>query len=143
VIPELLGNSLGFNVHRTALLFRRELVRALAGLELSPEQWQLLAILDHAGKPLPQVELVRELLRDKPTVSRILQRMERRGWIAKRGSPADARVTLVALTPSGRRVAREAPGRIQAHFDRKLAFLSEPDLAAAIALLKRLQKGLE
>jgi DNA-binding MarR family transcriptional regulator len=142
LIPEILDGSLGFNIHRTALLFRRELARSLSDLALTPEQWHILALLNHARRPLPQSDLVRELLRDKPTVSRILQRMLRHGWVERRAATADARVALISLTASGQALARSAPRRIRSHFDKKLEFLSDEAVRRMVRDLKHVQEGL-
>lgn len=108
-IPPLLEGSLGFNVYRCALLFRRELVRALARYRMTPEQWQVLAVLDEAGSTVSQSEIVRLVMKDKPTVTRILQRMERDGWISRRTAVEDARVTRIEMTPAGAKLCARIP----------------------------------
>jgi DNA-binding MarR family transcriptional regulator len=49
-------------------------------------------------------ELAQELQLRPPTVSRMLQRMEKSGWIARQSDPEDARVSRMFLTEAGRQV---------------------------------------
>jgi DNA-binding MarR family transcriptional regulator len=49
-------------------------------------------------------ELADEMQLRPPTVSRMLQRMEKSGWIVRRSDPEDARVSRVFLTEAGRQV---------------------------------------
>jgi DNA-binding MarR family transcriptional regulator len=79
-----LEEALGYNIYRAGLLFRRELIHALADYRMTPEQWQVMMTLWHTGKPVNQSEIVQLLLKDKHTVSRIIQRLSRDGWIEKR-----------------------------------------------------------
>jgi DNA-binding MarR family transcriptional regulator len=140
--PELLDASLGFNVYRCALLLRRELTRALARYHMTPEQWHVLAVLDEADAPVSQAEIVEVLLKDKPTVTRILQRMERDEWIRRSTDAADARVVRVQMTPSGSRLCRKIPGLLTAHLAGFFKAFTSAELNRMISDLKRVRRQL-
>ena len=53
------------------------------------------------GEWLPQNRLAELLSVEPPTVTKMLQRMEREGLVQRRPDPADARVMLVALSEHG------------------------------------------
>ncbi len=116
MIPAVLENTLGFNVYRVALLFRRELIRSLSQYNMSPEQWQVMTTLWSTGEPLNQSEIVRLILKDKPTISRMIQRLQRNGWIEKTTSPDDGRVTLIQPTSKGWAIEKEVTEKLDRHF---------------------------
>lgn len=51
---------------------------------------------------IPQSSLVDHLCVEPPTITKMLQRMERSDLVERRSDPADARVSLVYLTVHGR-----------------------------------------
>ena len=141
-LPPFLEEALGFNIYRTAQLFRRELIDALKEYRLTPEQWQILAALWTTSDELTQQEISNLTLKEKQTVSRIIQRLERDGWITKTVSKDDARAFIVRLTPKAKRLNKVIPQKLSAHFKPKnpLSLDEEKNL---ITLLKKLRFTLE
>jgi MarR family transcriptional regulator, organic hydroperoxide resistance regulator len=71
------------------------------GLELTPEQWIVLVQLwEKDGQS--QSALGARTLRDQPTMSRILDTMEKGGLVARVVDEQDARSRLVKLTRTGK-----------------------------------------
>jgi DNA-binding MarR family transcriptional regulator len=137
-VPDL-EDALGYNIYRAGLLFRRELIRALSEYKMTPEQWQGMMTLWQTGKPVSQGEIVRMLMKDKPTVSRIIQRLSRDGWIKKQADAGDARVAMIRLTRKGVALKDEIPPKLSAHFDQILGHFDDREMERAIAFLKRLR----
>jgi MarR family transcriptional regulator, organic hydroperoxide resistance regulator len=89
------------------------------GLELTPEQWVVLVQLwEKDGQT--QSALGELTLRDKPTMSRILDTMERSDLVLRVADEADARTKLVKLTRTGKElqsklvpVARQLVARLE------------------------------
>ncbi len=52
-------------------------------------------------RPVNQNEIVKSILKDKPTISRMIQRLVKNGWITKTNSEYDGRVTIIKLTEKG------------------------------------------
>lgn len=117
IIPSFLDTALGFNLNRVNTLFRRELLRVLSPFNLTPEQWQVLVILWHRNEALSQNDIVASILKDKPSVSRMLLRMEKNGWIYRRSDPNDKRSTLVSLTEKGAEHEVILPAKVKEHFN--------------------------
>src|SRR5688572_27836083 len=118
----ILERALGFRIYRVNQLFRTALYRTFAtlGLDVSPEQWILLVRLWQEDA-LTQTKLAEATLKDKATISRILDVMERQGWIARRTDPDDARGRRVHATREAMKLrerltplARELATQIQA-----------------------------
>lgn len=89
------------------------------GLELTPEQWIVLVQLwEKDGQS--QSALSELTMRDRPTMSRILDTMEKSGLVKREVDAQDARTRLVKLTRHGRArqeklvpVARQLVARLE------------------------------
>ena len=95
--------AIAYWLMRATTAVRTEMYRAFRSidLEMTPEQWEVLARL-WAADGVSQNELCRLTRKDKPTISRILAGMERRGWLKRSAAPADTRQHVVKLTARGR-----------------------------------------
>jgi DNA-binding MarR family transcriptional regulator len=140
-LPEL-DESLGFNLDRVAQLYRRELIRALAGFGLTPEQWQILSALSTHPDGLTQVEIATLTFKDKPSVSRMLGRMEHSGWICRHPHPRDARASSAVLARRGSELGA-VKAALCAHFARINGLLAKRQQQQLLQLLKALRAGLE
>jgi DNA-binding MarR family transcriptional regulator len=86
-------------------------VRGSRDLGLTAQQAELLC----AALTPTAVGDVAEVMRcDRSNVSRLVDRASARGWLRRRGGEDDARVTMVELTPEGRRLAERFIGYLVA-----------------------------
>ncbi|WNG34362.1 MarR family transcriptional regulator [Archangium violaceum] len=136
-----LNDQLGYNLYRAALLFRRELIRALREHDLTPEQWQTLASLWSHG-PLSPSEIARVTLQDLPSISRMLSRMEKRGWVNRVEDPKDGRSFRVELTKEGSHLQTLLPPLIFEHFEGLLGGFPEARRRKLLELLRELRQVL-
>jgi DNA-binding MarR family transcriptional regulator len=102
VTPEpVRDGSLGEAVQQLAKAQRARLAALLAPHGLHPGQDNLLVLLwSHPG--LRQAELARRLGIEPPTVTRMVQRLERAGLVERQHDPHDARLVRVRATPRAR-----------------------------------------
>ena len=108
---------------------------------LTINDYECLLKLEQAeGGQLKRVELARALLLTPSGITRLLEGLERAGWVERRNCSSDARVTYAALTPAGRKKLKEARGSHVASI-RELfgARFSERELVALAELLQRLE----
>ena len=128
------------------VLYTGRLVRAItrksAGLavDVPTAQLRLLSQVDELG-PVTIGALAAADRCSQPTMSAGVQALCERGWAAKSPNPADARSSLVTLTPAGRTVLAEARRERAAVVAARLR--SDPrhderDLATAVAVLRGL-----
>jgi len=89
--------SLGFHCSLTLKAFVAELARRLDGTGVSPAQFRVLAHLMAYG-PLAQNELCELLSISAPSAVKLIDRMERDGWVAREIDAADRRVKRVVPT---------------------------------------------
>lgn len=118
IAPE---DAVGFWIHRVYQASRNELYRVFreqAGEDVTPEQWAVLLRLWERDA-VTQSELSDGTFRDRPTMSRILDVMERGGLVTREVDPADRRARRIHLTRKGKGLekklvplAREVVGRM-------------------------------
>ncbi len=90
-------NSVSFWVGLTSHIFETALNNELVGTGITLRQVQVLACLALYGD-LAQNELAAQLRIEPPTLVRILDRMERDGWIERCESPLDRRKKIIRPT---------------------------------------------
>jgi len=130
-----LAARLRLAIARTARRLRQE-----AGGELSPSQTTALATIDRHGPLTPSELAVRERIQ-RPTVTRIVARLEESGLVQRTRDPHDGRSSLVALTPAGRELLARGRTRKDAYHARRLRELDAEERATlqrAAAILERL-----
>ncbi|RHX87776.1 MarR family winged helix-turn-helix transcriptional regulator [Leptospira stimsonii] len=134
----ILDHQLGFNLHRVALLFRRELSRCLRDYNLTPEQWQVLATL-WEKESLTQKEIIHITLQDAPSASRMVARMVQNQLVKSEVSDEDKRATMITLTKAGRGLEKTLPKKITGHFETLLHDFSANKRQDLLILLKELR----
>ena len=136
---EILEEGLGYNFNRAYILLRREFVRSLAEYNMSPEQWQVMIALFSAGHPLNQREIVRLTMKDKPTVSRMIKRLEKNGWIKKTVSQLNGSITIIQPTKDGMKLKKEVPQKLESYHTQFLEELGEEDKQTMLRILKKIR----
>ena len=105
---------------------------------LSDQQWRVLRVLgEHADDPagVETGRIAREALLLGPSLTGVLTRMERDGWIQRERCPQDARRTVVRATRAGLKLVRSLSTTIEAHYAWMEERLGEAQLAQLYALL--------
>lgn len=100
-----LKEELWLNLSRTASVLGHTLEQKLRASGLSATQYNVLRILRGAGGDgLCQWEIGARLVAQVPDVPRILDRMDRAGWVRRARGTADRRVMMTTLTAGGMEV---------------------------------------
>lgn len=97
-----MDRAIGFKMAKLVQRMKQELRRAYlaSGLDVTPEQWAVLNKLFLNGG-LSQSELAEQTWKDKPTITRILDTLEKRGLVVRGRDQADRRRYRVHLTMAG------------------------------------------
>ncbi|MBX5443365.1 MAG: MarR family transcriptional regulator [Solirubrobacteraceae bacterium] len=115
-------------------------LRQEAGAGLSPTQTAALATIERHG-PLTPSELAAHERIQRPTVARLLGRLEAEGLVDRAPDPDDGRSSLVSITDEGRRLLREVRTRKDAFLAQRMRRLDAGELATldrAAAILERM-----
>jgi len=95
------------------------LTRVAAQQDLSLTQLRLLGILRDRTPSMAAIADFLEL--DRSSITGLIDRAERRGLVARRPSPSDARVTLVEATAVGLELASRIGAEVGASIEQLLA----------------------
>ena len=128
-----LASRLRHAVARSARRLRQE-----AGTDLSPSLTGALATIERHG-PLTPSELATRERVQRPTVTRLVCRLEEEGLVTRAADPTDGRSALVSVTPAGRELLAAVRTRKDAFLSERLDALSAEDRATlerAAALLE-------
>jgi DNA-binding MarR family transcriptional regulator len=118
----------------TVLLSRHLLDRT----GLSPTASAVLYRL-HAEGPVRLTALASSVEVSQPSMTQLIQRLERKGLVARLTDPDDRRAALVTVTDGGRQLVLERQDDVREHLGELLTMLSQDqrdalDLAARVAL---------
>lgn len=111
--------------------------RAYAPLGLGHTEARLLGLLAAESEGATQDALSRRLSVDRSNAGRALKRLEQGGHVERRRSPVDSRTNVVAVTASGRRLARQVAALRDGIARELFAGLSDAEAARAAALLRK------
>ena len=103
------GKQVGYYLERTTRQVKLAFTQAflVADIDLTPEQW---VILDHlmTDNGLSQTDLAGKSYKNAPTVSRIIDVLERKKFVERQRFENDRRRYKIFLTPEGRAIAERA-----------------------------------
>lgn len=121
---------------RTCDLLARRLVAVLKPADLSPTQYNVLRILRGAKEGLPCGEIANRMITRDPDVTRLLDRMEKRGLISRRRETNDRRMVLTRITPAGLKVVAQLDAPVQEAHRAQLGHLGPERLRKLTGLLR-------
>jgi DNA-binding MarR family transcriptional regulator len=101
------GDALSHWVKLAFIAMRRELEASVRKAGLTVTQWKALGALEH-WPGATHSDLVKYLEVEAPSVTSLVNGMERKGWVKRERSDSDARVKRLHLTLRGRRLLEEA-----------------------------------
>jgi DNA-binding MarR family transcriptional regulator len=107
-----------------------------AGFELTAQQYNLLRLLRAARDPVPTLTLAERLVSRAPDITRMLDKLEERGFLSRSRSTTDRRAVLVAIRPAGIALIDRISEPLWNCHRRQLGHLSASELKSLTALLK-------
>jgi MarR family 2-MHQ and catechol resistance regulon transcriptional repressor len=116
--------------------------RSIEGVGLCASDFAILESLLHKG-PLAVSALGKKVLLTTGSITTAVDRLAKRGLVARRDDPDDRRVRLVELTPAGRRLIKPAFARHEEDLEGVVEVLTPKERAALVTLLRKLGKSAE
>ena len=139
-----IDHATAFVILRTTRLLRLFFLRHFQaeGVDISPEQWAILFRL-HEHAPQAQTELADRSLNDRANITRLVQGLERKGWVQRTPDPEDGRRILVSLTADGAALMERLLPFAVGLRERAFRDFSEAEAETLHRLLLRLAETLE
>ena len=127
-------------LHRAAHATLQALATRLAGLDLPASEINVLANL--AGRhPLTVGALAAATATRPTTLTSVLDRLERRGYVAREVDPADRRSFLISLTPAGQQAAGTVAAAVRELEQGALARVNPAQQAGFFAVIHALSEA--
>jgi DNA-binding MarR family transcriptional regulator len=138
--PAFIRDYLSYLLAQASHAIYREFDAKVRAAGLSSLEWRVLATLSD-GDGLTIGELAAEVLAQQPTLTKVVDRLERAGLVERRNDPADLRRTLVLETERGRSSVAPLLAAAKAHERAVLGAFPARDVAALKTMLRALSTG--
>jgi DNA-binding MarR family transcriptional regulator len=136
-VASSLNDSVGWLLNNAARLSARRLSSKLAGYNVTPPQWGVLvALWEQDGLSLS--ELAKRSFFDGPTMTGIVDRLEKASLVERRRDSADRRVISVYLTEEGRHLQDQLPALSEEANQEALNGLAEGEVERFVQTLRQI-----
>lgn len=112
------------------------------GIEITIEQW---SVLYHLWKQdgISQQELCNASFRDKPSITRLVDNLEKLKLVKRVGSPTDRRMNLIYVTEAARKLQDQTMGIAETTLNEALEGVSKDDIERAKSVLQQVYDNLK
>ncbi|MCH5600372.1 MarR family winged helix-turn-helix transcriptional regulator [Niabella ginsengisoli] len=113
-----------------------------ADLNLTIEQW---SVLYHLWKEdgISQQDLCQATFRDKPSMTRLVDNLEKAGLVKRSASKTDRRKNLITLTEKAKAIQDTCHGFASETVDEALAGVRDADIEVCKVVLKQVYENLK
>jgi len=138
------GQWVGISLLRNADLLRRRLTQVVGQEGVTLQQYNVLRILRGAGEEgLPTLSVAERMIERTPGVTRLLDRLESRGWVERERSAVDRRQVMARIAPEGRALLERLDAPLARAEDEAFAGLDPESLGQLGGLLEEVRRSLE
>ena len=124
---------------RTTDMLSRNLIGVLKREDLSMTQYNVLRILRGAPEGLPCGEVANRMITRDPDITRLLDRLEKRGLISRTRESKDRRMVMARITPQGLKFLGRLDEPVQDAHRKQLGHLGRERLRTLSELLHACQ----
>lgn len=132
------------SILRTADMVRRHFAAAMEPHGITTQQYNVLRILRGAlPEALPTLEIGERLIERVPGITRLLDRLEEKGWVRRQRCPEDRRQVNCWITPAGLELLANMDEKIDIADTSAVSDFTPDELATLIQLLGRVRGALQ
>ena len=140
-MKEIFEENIGLLIHDVARLLRVLYDRQMASIGLTRSQWWLLTCLFFKDG-INQSELAILMDMEKAPLSRLLDRMEKKGWVSRKNESKDRRTKSIYLSESVKPLISSMRDKAANYRSESLSVLTNKDLNKLKEILQILKKDL-
>jgi len=140
-LKEIFEENIGLLIHDVGRLLKVLYDRQMASIGLTRSQWLLLTYL-YFKDGINQTELASLMDMEKAPLSRLLDRMEIKGWIIRKNETKDRRIKNIYLSESVKPFVSSLREKAAKYRKDSLSILSDKELSKLRDLLQVLKKDL-
>ncbi len=104
---------------------------------ITPQQYNVLRLLEGAGKPLPTLAIATRLVSRSPDITRMIDKLVADGWVERVRSDVDRREVLVWLTKNGTERLQQISHPLEEMHKKQLGHLTQEELRQLLPLLSK------
>jgi DNA-binding MarR family transcriptional regulator len=135
------GQEAALGVLRTADVLKRRFAAVLAPAGITTQQYNVLRILRGAGAAgLPTLEIAERMIEQAPGITRLVDRLEAAGLVARERSTEDRRAVVCRATPKALALLAGLDAAVDAADDAALGPLTDTELRQLIRLLEKVRE---
>lgn len=132
---DCLEQEVALNLARTVDRQQAGFARLFKTHGITGAQYNVLRILRGAVEPLPCQEIAGRMITQLPDITRLVDRLEEAGLVARSRTPEDRRLVLTTITEAGLRLLAALDGPVVGLHREQLGHLSRDELAELNRLL--------
>jgi len=140
-LKEIFEENIGLLIHDVGRLLRVLYDRQMASIGLTRSQWWLLTYL-YFKDGINQKDLASLMDMEKAPLSRLLDRMEIKGWILRKNETKDRRIKNIYLSESVKPLIGSMRKKAAEYREDSLSVLSDEELNSLRNLLQTLKTDL-
>lgn len=127
---------------RTADVLRRRFEEVLAPTEITVQQYNVLRILRGAGEGgLPTLEIAERMIERAPGITRLVDRLESAGLVARERSAEDRRAVVCRATAKGLALLASLDDDVDEADDAALGMLTERERRELMRILGKVREA--
>lgn len=111
-------------------------------VEITKEQWTVLAALWRKDG-VSQQSIADQTGRDKPSTTRLIDNLEKLGYLDRKPAPDDRRSNLIFLTEKGRVMQQEVESIVDGTIEKMTSGISEKELQTVRNVFKKIYINIE
>ena len=136
----LLSKEVTVELHLTGCRLKQYIATMLRqqDVPLTPEQFMLIDLLWNQGE-MSQQELADQMHKDKNSVTRLVDAIERKGFVVRRQNTSDRRSNTLVLTEQAEKLKADAKQKGISILDKMLEGISEDELRTFLTTLRKLR----
>ena len=125
---------------KTTDLVRRVISGVVEPAGITMQQYNVLRILRGAGdKALPTLEIRKRMIEQTPGITRLLDKLELRGWVTRNRHEGDRRQVLCLITAEGKRLVASLDDEVDSIGDRLLETVSDNEVTVMMQAMDKLR----
>ena len=139
----LLSKEIAVELNLTGCKLKQYLAAKLRknDVPLTPEQFMLIDLLWNQGE-MTQQQLADQLQKDKNSVTKLVDAIEKKGFVIRKQNPHDRRANTLVLTEKANELKPGAKQKGISILDQILEGISEDELRSFLATLRKLNSNM-
>lgn len=145
-VADRLDKEMVYNIGRSYLMIYRNISEYLDKYNISPAKFNILLVVKHMGKDegISQNKISKFLLVTDSNMTRMLDKLEREGYLRRVDKKGDRRTNLVQITKNGADLLEQAwGGYIKGIKSMINSHISGKEKASLNSILEKLQNAIE